>query len=170
MIRSILYLAFAAILMSCGAGLSPAEREALAEEAVTSIGGATLVSYDPFHGTQIEFHDPEGFAMLWYPGNTVIVPSYWKIDSTGYEPEICYLYPSSSFNPVTEEFGGDWDCRGLEGSINGNDWYEGDPFNLRSSALPFVLRRDGSSLEEIAIKAGISPDTLIRRNMTFFQR
>ena len=35
----------------------------------SKIGNSTIISYDDFHGTQIEYRDPQGGAWLVYPNN-----------------------------------------------------------------------------------------------------
>jgi hypothetical protein len=69
----------------------------------------------PGHGTQVEYYAPNGLAFLWYPGNHRPVPSRWKLEHKKniygtYLYAICFLYPSRSYNPLTHESGGDWEC------------------------------------------------------------
>jgi len=114
------------------------------------------------HGNQVEYFGPNGRAYLWYPGNKGVVPSLWKmIKSGGLYGEItriCFLYPRRSYNPVTNESGGDWDCRRLAAQISQfNENASGDIFDLASMDIPFVLEKDNLDFDELLQKAGRSP-------------
>ncbi len=120
----------------------------------------TFLTYDRFHGTQIEYHDPNGRAFLWYPGNFRAVPSNWKVkfDGPGKGHDICWQYPTNSYNPVTKQSAlGKFQCS--------PDWayfpgvvqiVRGDPFDLSSGRVPFRLSKGNFTAEILALKAGIS--------------
>ena len=103
------------------------------------VSNKTLISYSPSHGSQIEHYSPSGDLFLWYPGNTVIVKGSWKTQS---DSQICYLYPSSSRNPVTGQTGGTWECTHAA-AVFAFDYERllANPFNLGSGPVGFVLAR-----------------------------
>ncbi|WP_425037617.1 hypothetical protein [Primorskyibacter sp. S187A] len=106
------------------------------------LAGRTAKFDGPGHGTQIEYFAPGGRAFLWYPGNATAVPSLWKTQAGRRSAEICFKYPSRSYNPVTDEFGGRWECR--PSAVFGarmTALIEGDEFNLSSGQLPKRLPR-----------------------------
>lgn len=109
------------------------------------LAGRTAKFDDPGHGTQIEFFHSNGRAYLWYPGNTAAVPSEWKIEA-GASPNasavICFRYPNRSYNPVTQQFGGRWECR--PSTVFGRNMtalIQGDEFNLSSGRIPRLMPR-----------------------------
>lgn len=110
------------------------------EDARTYFSGNTIRTHDSFHGTQIEYHAPDGRAYLWYPGNKGAVPSLWKTQSSGDGGvQLCYKYPSNSFNPSTQNFGGEWECGAVYVRVRTQrERVVGDPFNLRSGRVPQV--------------------------------
>jgi len=124
--------------------------------------GNTLWSYSGpnlGHGTQVEYHSPDGQVFLWYPGNRAPVRGAWKVDG-GFTPRLCYMYQENSYNPLTRQRGGKWECRSLAG-------YElpvmikGDPFNLASGKLPFVIPDKASyDPRDLMQMAGRSPDLI----------
>lgn len=67
----------------------------------------TLLFYDPSHGNQIEYFAPDGKCYLWYPGNKRALPGHWRMEGDN----ICFLFGSNTYNPVTGEIGGNWDKR-----------------------------------------------------------
>lgn len=135
-----------------------------AEASRSIYAGRTFITQDPFHGTQIEYHGPNGKSALWYPGNSRTVPANWKIRFDGPERghDVCWQYPSRSYNPVTGQSGGRFECT--------PDWLyfpgvvqivQGDPFELASGRVPFPLPKGEYTAEELAKAAGI-PDSRIR--------
>lgn len=106
------------------------------------LAGRTAKFDEPQHGTQIEYFAPDGKAYLWYPGNLVAVPSDWKVEAKAGKTVICFRYPNRSYNPVTQQFGGRWECR--SSSQFGRSMtalIEGDEFNLRSGKIPKQIPR-----------------------------
>ncbi|MDQ7080738.1 MAG: hypothetical protein Q9M41_08745 [Paracoccaceae bacterium] len=99
------------------------------------ISGNTRWTYDIFHGTQVEYNAADGKTFLWYPGNTRILPGRWEVRKGFIVPELCYLYGTNSYNPVTGLPGGKWECDTVKqlGYI-----IQGDPFGL-SHGLPTVI-------------------------------
>lgn len=120
----------------------------------------TLLFYDTQHGTQVEYHSSDGKTYLWYPGNSVIVPGSWKVQSNPNltltrggskkpSPEICFKYPASSFNPVTQRQGGDWQCRvSIAYGVNLQESRQGDVFGLsKQLPVPFVLPKSKQTIQ-----------------------
>ena len=118
------------------------------------VSNKTLIAYSPSHGLQIEYYSPSGDLFLWYPGNTRIVEGHWKAQS---DNEICYLYPSSSRNPVTDQMGGTWECTYAAAAfIFDYERLPGNPFNLEPGPVDFVLtRRPFQTASTVAGRLGI---------------
>jgi hypothetical protein len=123
------------------------------DETKSLFSGQTMMSYDPGHGTQVEYIAPNGRTYLLYPGNKVIVHGSWKLARTD-KPTIfnlCFKYPSNSYNPVTKQSGGAWECQIAGFYLRGiADHAKGDVLGLaKSSAVPFVLSRARTSLSAL---------------------
>ncbi|MFS4436690.1 hypothetical protein ACMA5I_00615 [Paracoccaceae bacterium GXU_MW_L88] len=143
------------VLSGCSAemivGAAPAtqaEKDAMApyfssKEALRNfMSGSTRKTHNRSHGTQIEYFADDGIAYLWYPGNRRAVPSLWKTESYGRGEyvRICFMYSPQSYNPVTREYGGYWDCRSADLFLYLSDEVvKGDPFDLESGGVPFVM-------------------------------
>ena len=112
------------------------------------IPGYTNLSFDPGHGTQIEYISPEGGAYLWYPGNSVILPGRWKLD----DGRMCFAYGPNTYNPVTGTSGGDWECASVAFYFRPiTERAKGDVLGLQGRGrVPFDLPREQTSLAEIA--------------------
>ena len=122
----------------------------------------TRITYSSFHGTQIEYHRADGKAFLWYQGNSVVVPSNWKVSEYGLSSHaICWQYPSRSYNPVTGETGGHWECQPAS-TYNGGleQLIAGDPFRLSSGRIPFRLPKGKLSAQELYSRMGQNPANL----------
>jgi hypothetical protein len=144
-------------------GLSPmaAPFAAPAREATTTAAqirsayaGKTRMTYSSQHGTQVEYVAPDGRNFLWYPGNRTVVPGRWKVDADADDPDetsLCQLYPSSSYNPATQTFGGSWECEDARRALSRTrETLIGDPFGLaRRRAPPFVLAHEQTSFAEL---------------------
>lgn len=99
--------------------------------------GKTLLFYEPSHGNQLEYLDPNGRCYLWYPGNPIVLRGLWKAD----EGSIYFRYGINTYNPVTGVVGGTWEgCRIELWSLSIVDTEPGDPLKL-ISRLPYVLDR-----------------------------
>lgn len=114
------------------------------------VGGYTNMTYEPSHGTQIEYLSPDGKAFLWYPGNARIVTGQWKLEGA----DICFAYGGNTYNPVTGTRGGAWECMSLRTQQRGlAERAEGDIFGLaRRRQVPFTLDRDRTTLQQIATR------------------
>jgi hypothetical protein len=127
-----------------------------AETTRTIYADRTFLTHGP-HGTQIEYHDKSGISHLWYPGNSSGVPARWKVEMESNGHDICWKYPSRSYNPLTQKLGGSWGC-------SPDRFYfpkvvqiiGGDPFRLHTGRIPFRLPRGKFLAEELAKQAGVS--------------
>ncbi|MGC4024338.1 MAG: hypothetical protein QM744_03815 [Mesorhizobium sp.] len=91
------------------------------------------------HGTQIEYLSPDGSTYLWYPGNAAVLPGRWKLQKQYYGSEICFLYGSYTYNPVTRQTGGNWECDiAAYYLLDRDEIVDGDPLKL-SKRIPYVL-------------------------------
>lgn len=118
----------------------------------TSTGKFVYCPTIPGHGTQVEYFAPSGHAFLWYPGNARPVPSSWKLvrTSAGERYDICFLYPSNSYNPFTRTHGGTWECRDLAEFARGvKEVRESDLFALSTGRIPFKLDADYTSFDDL---------------------
>lgn len=143
------------------------------------LSDSTMIAYDGSHGLQIEYLSADGEAFLWYPGNQRIVSGEWKLEKSetfyqaktengwhiprlGYfkdglkyraHSKICYRYTGNTYNPVTKQRGGNWQCSGAPLLLNHKfrSTVSGDPFNLsEGKSVPFILKRkDRSELRRI---------------------
>ena len=109
------------------------------------LAGRTAKFDGPGHGTQIEYFHPNGRAYLWYPGNTAAVPSEWKVEAgatSNASAVICFRYPNRSYNPITQQFGGRWECRpSTVFGVGMTALIQGDEFNLSSGRIPRSMPR-----------------------------
>ena len=125
-----------------------ASSAALAQNA---IAGKTFRSWSPSHGSQIEYMAPGGRSYLWYPGNRVVLPGLRKTGAIQGIPAICFLYGDNTYNPVTAQPGGRWQCR--PESLWARTQVEavaGDVFSLsRRSAAPFPLPRENIPMAQL---------------------
>ena len=122
--------------------------------------GATFLDYSVQHGTQVEYLSPNGVAYLWYPGNAKIVSGQWKVEgpSSGSKyARLCWKYGANTYNPVTQTRGGSFNCVPANRHILAEEEYtRGDPLNLSSGRVPFVLKREREySLIQIGKKLGL---------------
>jgi hypothetical protein len=116
------------------------------------IAGYTNLSFDPGHGTQIEYISSEGGAYLWYPGNSIILPGRWKLE----DGRMCFSYGPNTYNPVTGTRGGAWECAPLDFYFRPiTERAKGDILALEGRhAVPFELGREPTSLAEMVEKVG----------------
>lgn len=125
-------------------------------ETKSIIANETMMTYDPGHGTQVEYIAKNGKTYLLYPGNAKIVKGQWKLDRTA-NPNVfnlCFRYPSNSYNPVTKQAGGGWDCQPAGFYLMGvRDHLQGDVLGLSKSAqVPFVLEKRKTKLSDLMRK------------------
>ncbi len=134
-------------------GISDKRNAMPVEQARALFSGITALSYDfggfagsGGHGTQIEYLAPDGSTYLWYPGNRNIVVGGWDVRRSGNKTQMCFRYGPNTYNPVTEESGGKWECIVLSNyMIFQIDRQKGDMFGLsESKAVPYRLDRDAA--------------------------
>lgn len=118
------------------------------------LSDTTFFGTDLFHGAQIEYLAADGKTFLWYPGNSRPVQGEWKIQEALFGPDICFRYGPNTRNPITGSSDSSWYCDDFR------DWraiLKGDPFNLASGKLPFVLpkRSTYKRLYDIRVQAGL---------------
>ncbi|MCR9238568.1 MAG: hypothetical protein NXI17_18020 [Alphaproteobacteria bacterium] len=133
----------------------------------------TVMTYGRGHGTQVEYLGSNGMSYLWYPGNRVVLAAPWKQENG----QMCYLYGKRTYNPVTNEPGGKWECRAYavrEQSIV--ETGKGDIFGLsKRRAVPFVLPKARTTLSTLAgrqvgSKRFAKPDKIDRATRRDLQR
>lgn len=118
--------------------------------------GVTFVHYNRAHGTQVEYMAKNGKTYLLYPGNSVVVRGAWKLDRTD-KPNVfslCFKYPGNSYNPITKQAGGGWECQPAGFSlVDVVDSANGDVLGLaKSEGVPFVLSKRKARLTELLRK------------------
>lgn len=106
----------------------------------------TLMTFDPGHGTQVEYYDSAGHSWLWYPGNKLVLPGLWKMQGAN----LCFNYGPQSYNPVTRQLGG-WECEPLamqKQYVVENA--KGDVFHLKAGGrVPFILKPARTSIARL---------------------
>ncbi|MDP3316529.1 MAG: hypothetical protein Q8M47_10760 [Devosia sp.] len=118
--------------------------------------GVTFVHYDRGHGTQVEYMAKNGKTYLLYPGNKVVVRGTWKLERTD-KPKVfnlCFKYPDNSYNPITKQLGGGWECQPAGFSLTDVvDSVDGDVLGLaKSEKVPFVLSKRKARLADLLRK------------------
>jgi hypothetical protein len=123
------------------------------DETKSLLVNQTMVTYDPGHGTQVEFIAKNGRTYLLYPGNKIILQGEWKLNRTK-KPKVfdlCFRYPENSYNPVTGDKGGSWSCQpaGFYLAVV-VDHAKGDVLGLsKQQAVPFVLSKRKTTLANL---------------------
>lgn len=118
--------------------------------AAPSRNNVTIMTYDPGHGTQVEYYDASGHTWLWYPGNRVVLPGEWKIEPMGGHQLICFRYGANTYNPVTGSRGKQWECMPLGNAEQAVvERKKGDVFGLSTGKLPFVLTRTKTTIARL---------------------
>ncbi|WP_240231574.1 hypothetical protein [Devosia lacusdianchii] len=115
------------------------------------LGGYTNMTWDAGHGTQVEYLSTRGKAYLWYPGNAVILEGRWKREGTN----ICFAYGENTYNPVTGNQGGDWECMPSDlYQAASTERMQGDVLALADRATPpFRLDRARTTLNKLIARA-----------------
>ena len=88
-------------LQDAALGRQTPERRAAIEATLASpealrgaFSDATRVTYSDRHGTQLEYHAPDGTAWLVYPGNRATLRGEWTTrEGPSGAPQLCYRYP-----------------------------------------------------------------------------
>ena len=103
------------------------------------------------HGIQVEYFSPDGEVFLWYPGNDAAVYGQYRVYGNAPEGQLPdspyrvdglkFKYQSNSYNPVTNQGGGQWERRDREFSAKDVISYaKGDIFDLSSGTVPYRRR------------------------------
>ena len=138
-------LAFLSIMICCCVGSVAADTGGALSapsptlpQDVNDIAGKTVLYYNDAHGNQIEYMAPDGRSYLWYPGNFDVVVGQWRfVPANGI---MCFKYGANTYNPVTKQSGGNWDCRYVGvWSEDIVDIQEGNVFRLQDGDAPFRL-------------------------------
>jgi hypothetical protein len=115
------------------------------DETKSLVSGKTMMTYDRGHGTQVEYIAPNGKTHLFYPGNSVIVKGSWKLTKTKTPNvfDMCFRYPSNSYNPTNGQKGGAWECQPAGFYLRDVvETADGDVLGLaKRDAVPFVLSK-----------------------------
>lgn len=123
----------------------------------------TIMTYSSGHGTQVEYSAANGRTFLWYPGNTRTVLGEWKVEERDIRLPggegvtarkvtlICYRYGANTYNPVTNQRGGAWECRPAAPDLRLIvESVQGDVFGLAARRTPpFALARDRTTIAEL---------------------
>ena len=117
---------------------TPKPKKKIADNQSLKIANTTIISYDDFHGTQIQYRVPQDGAWLVYPNNRSVLPGRWKLDD---DQRLCHKYFSSGINPATGVVGYEWECASqVYEHVSTKDYkiLLGDPFKLyrRAGRIP----------------------------------
>ena len=142
----------ASTLQACtsASGTSP-EGLAAVGQPTPYIGNITYMTYGSGHGTQVEYLSADGHTSLWYPGNSVVLHGDWKQDTLTGGGNICFRYNGNTYNPVTGQSGGGWECTVKSRSaMRIVEKLKGDSFGLaKRSAVPFNLSPARTSFADL---------------------
>ncbi|MGB4908217.1 MAG: hypothetical protein WBP15_06755 [Tabrizicola sp.] len=119
------------------------------------LSNTTVRHFDALHGTQVEYLGSDGKTALWYPGNAVPVFGLLKVKQTLDGPDMCFLYGQNTYNPVTDETSGRWECGDASLYLIGAaEVVNGDAFGLMQGRVPFRLSKENTTLKALAGRAG----------------
>ena len=164
-------VAAAALLSACGsanmvtADMSAANKARFMNLATDAdalrefFSDTTIKSWNSFHGTQIEYHAANGRTWLVYPGNTRSVLGEWKIKPNQNRPQMCYRYGRNSYNPITRQWGGAWECRSVVSRLDSDEIVDGDVLKLVGrGAYPQPLPTEiNISIDTVMQEVGLGP-------------
>ncbi|AMM84347.1 hypothetical protein [Martelella sp. AD-3] len=138
-----------------------------------SFSGHTRMTYEPVHGTQVEYFSPDGRTYLWYPGNTVVLPGLWEVrsytmpnlDLTNINRPVvrveeviplCFQYGKKTYNPATRKHGDYWSCSiASPRPITRGELRQGDIFRLSERVKPpFILPKDKTTFTALLKQCG----------------
>jgi hypothetical protein len=111
----------------------------------------TVLTYDPQHGTQVEYFDKSSaWTFLWYPGNGRVETGQ-VLTATGpkMRPQLCFRYGPQIYEPLMPDSGG-WQCISrYEHEQSIRDTAKGDVFNLSSGRIPYVLPPEAANIRAL---------------------
>ena len=159
--RKFFVLAFTVLFLT---GCASNELPSTTVEGMTGfMTNRTIMTHSSSHGTQVEYSAADGRTFLWYPGNTRTVLGAWKVEdrdvrlpssdgaTTRRLTLICYRYGANTYNRVTNQRGGDWECRPAGPDLRLIvESVPGDVFSLAARRTPpFVLARDRTTIADL---------------------
>lgn len=98
------------------------------------LSDTTVKTWNPQHGTQIEYYSPDGQTWLVYPGNQQSVRGEWRVEPFLNISRVCYRYGLNTYNPATEKRGGSWNCQTAVAFLSkrSTEAVDGDVLRLRN--------------------------------------
>ncbi len=138
------------------AGAVQAHKMAASPAEVQKFLSNTTAKVWNMHGTQIEYLAADGRTFLWYPGNAKVLPGRWKLQKASYGLEMCFLYGEATYNPITLQRGGNWECdMAAYYLLDRDELVAGDPLRLERITVPFVMPKGSNvSIAQAMSKAG----------------
>jgi hypothetical protein len=107
------------------------------------ICGRTVHYHTPGIGNQIEYTAPDGTAYLWYPDMPDAIIGTWQITPQGLDDaQTCFTYPLDEVDGAFGIYDGDPICfnsAALVRDVPERAIRDGDPYNLETGQVPFVL-------------------------------
>ena len=108
------------------------------ENALSRLRGKTVMTFDVFHGAQYEYLGPNGTSYLWYGKNDRSLSGRYFIRGEGLRTDICWIYGTGTYNPVTRQSGDKPDCSPLNQYLTSvKEMANGDVLKLSSGKVPF---------------------------------
>lgn len=110
----------------------------------------TVCNETPGPGTQVEYLGPDGRTYLWFPGNRRLVTGHWIVRRWREKYEICFSYGRASRHFITGKTGNNLSCDLLSNYAESiAEIRQEDSFSLSTGALPFVLKRDQTTIDAL---------------------
>ena len=104
----------------------------------------------PGPGTQVEYLAEDGSSYLWFPGNRGVVRGQWTLHYWHDRYGICFRYGAATRKPVTKDPRDSFDCTLLSDyAATVAEVRDGDPLQLGSRKIPFVLTRDQTTIDDL---------------------
>jgi hypothetical protein len=155
------------------AGSAAPKASADPEVIATFLGDRTVMTYNPQHGTQVEYIAKGGETFLWYPGNDAILPGaltvLWENASAEIDDPrdgryrgqvklsyVCFRYGANTYNPASGQRGSGFECSPYSAQRDRlKETRRGDVFGLAGrSAAPFPLGREPQSIATLQKRVG----------------
>jgi hypothetical protein len=112
--------------------------------AAPKLADETNMTYEPDHGTQVEYLKPDGTSFLWYPRTTTIFHRHWKTDGD----QVCFRYDAHEYDSATKTFWDQWKCEAVSQYARKLvDQASGDPFGFSHTGnVVFELQPNRTSI------------------------
>jgi hypothetical protein len=105
---------------------------------LSELQGNTILTFNMFHGAQYEYMGSNGISYLWYGNNDRALKGNYYITGEGVRSEICWIYGSGTYNPITRQSGAKPDCSNLSHYLSRiREMADGDVLKLSSGSVPF---------------------------------